>query len=144
VRVPATSANLGCAFDCAALALSLYLNIHVTSRNDLAVTVSYRGVNPERIPTDSTNLIARTILDTLAGWHVRRGFDLEIDNRIPVGVGLGSSAAAIVGALRASGWLADQPLSEEELLAQAARIGIMSPRHGTAASPWRRSTKAGC
>jgi homoserine kinase len=122
VRVPATSANLGCAFDCAALALSLYLKICVSSRDDGAVTVRYNGVNPERVPADESNLIARTISQTLAAWQVKRGFDLEIDNQIPVGVGLGSSAAAIVGALAACGWLADKPLSDEDLLSSAASI----------------------
>lgn len=122
VRVPATSANLGCAFDCAALALSLYLDIHVTPRRDGAVTVSYRGVTPERIPTDETNLIARTIWDTLESWNKLRGFDLEIDNQIPVGVGLGSSAAAIVGSLAACHWLADITLFDEELVSLATHL----------------------
>ena len=121
VRVPATSANLGCAFDCAALALSLYLHIHVTPRPDGVVTVRYRGVTSERIPTDASNLIARTISDTLRGWRKFRGFDLEIENQIPVGVGLGSSAAAIVGALAACHWMADVTLSDEQLLSLAAR-----------------------
>jgi homoserine kinase len=121
VRVPATSANLGCLFDCAGLALALYLDLHVTPRADALVTVGYRGLNPDRIPTDETNLIARTISETLRGWNTPRGFDLEIDNQIPVGVGLGSSAAAIVGSLAVCGWLADRPLPDEELLRLAAR-----------------------
>jgi homoserine kinase len=102
--------------------VSLYLKIHVTSRNDGAATVRYNGVDSERIPTDNTNLIVHTISETLAAWHVKRGFDLEIENRIPVAVGLGSSAAAIVGAVAACGWLADKPLSDEELLSLATRI----------------------
>lgn len=122
VRVPATSANLGCAFDCAAIALRLYLDIHVTPRADREVTVCYRGVTPERIPADRTNLIARTIGETLEGWHKPRGFDLEIDNQIPVGVGLGSSAAAIVGSLAACHWLADTTLFDQELVSRATRI----------------------
>jgi homoserine kinase len=122
VRVPATSANLGCAFDCAAIALRLYLDIHVTPRSDREVTVCYRGVTPERIPADQTNLIARTMRDTLEGWNKRRGFDLEIDNQIPVGVGLGSSAAAIVGSLAACHWLADTTLFDQDLVSRATRI----------------------
>jgi homoserine kinase len=122
VRVPATSANLGCAFDCAALALSLYLNLHVTPRADGVLTVRYRGVTPERIPVDETNLVARTIRRTLESWGKSRGFDLEIDNQIPVGVGLGSSAAAIVGALAACHWLANRPLSDQELVSLATRL----------------------
>jgi homoserine kinase len=122
VRVPATSANLGCAFDCAALALSLYLDLRVTPRPDGAVSVRYQGVNPERITADKSNLVVRTISSTLESWGKNRGFDLEIDNHIPVGVGLGSSAAAIVGALAACHWLADRPLSDEELVSRAARL----------------------
>ena len=122
VRAPATSANLGCAFDCAALALSLYLDIHVTPRHDKEVTVAYRGVNPERVPTDESNLIARTMRKTLERWNKSKGFDLEIDNQIPVGVGLGSSAAAIVGSIAACHWLADTTLFDEELLSLAATL----------------------
>ena len=122
VRVPATSANLGCAFDCAALALSLYVKVNVTSRDDGSMTIRYKGVNPERVQTSEDNLIAATMLKTLAAWRVKRGFNLEIENQIPVGVGLGSSAAAIVGALAACGWLANKPLSDEELLSLATGI----------------------
>src|SRR5260370_41031576 len=122
VRVPATSANLGCAFDCAAIALRLYLDIHVTPRADREVKVCYRGVTPERIPTDHTNLIVRTMSETLEGWRKPRGFDLEIDNQIPVAVGLGSSAAAIVGSLAACHWLADTTLFDQELVSRATRI----------------------
>ena len=101
VRVPATSANLGCLFDCGALALGLYLDVVVRSRNDGRITVKYHGETPDRVAYDESNLIARTICETLHEWGVKQGFDLEIDNRIPVGVGLGSSAAAIVAALSA-------------------------------------------
>lgn len=120
VRVPATSANLGCLFDCAALALSLYLDLHLTPRSDGNVVLHYSGVNPERISTDSTNLVVRTIRETLEGWGKGRGFELEIHNEIPVGAGLGSSAAAIVGALAACHWLADRALFDEELVSLAA------------------------
>jgi homoserine kinase len=122
VRVPATCANLGCAFDCAALALSLYLDIHVTPRADRSISVHYRGVTPERIPADDTNLIARTIRQTLESWRKLRGYDLEIDNQIPIGVGLGSSAAAIVGSLAVCHWLADTTLFDEQLISLAARL----------------------
>jgi homoserine kinase len=122
VRVPATCANLGCAFDCAALALGLYLDIHVTPHSDRSISVHYRGVTPERIPADETNLIARTIRQTLESWRKLRGYDLEIDNQIPIGVGLGSSAAAIVGSLAVCHWLADTTLFDEQLISLAARL----------------------
>jgi len=120
VRVPATCANLGCLFDCGALALSLHLDLHVDPRDDENVSVLYAGVNPERVACDSSNLVARVMTETLESWGKKRGFDIEIHNRIPVGVGLGSSAAAIVGALVASHWLAKRPLFDEELLTLAS------------------------
>ncbi|MGH9470723.1 MAG: homoserine kinase [Terriglobia bacterium] len=122
VRVPATSANLGCLFDCAALALALYLDIHICPRSDGVVSVRYHGVHPERIATGESNLIARTLSCTLSDWGKHRGFDIEIENQIPVGVGLGSSAAAIVGGLAACHWIADKVLFDDELIALAARI----------------------
>jgi homoserine kinase len=122
VRVPATSANLGCLFDCGALALSLYLDLHVTPRADEGITVRYEGVTPERVPSDESNLMVRTIRTTLEGWKIRRGFDLHINNQIPVAAGLGSSAAVIVGALAVCHWLADLPLFDQELVTLATRL----------------------
>jgi len=121
VRVPATSANLGCLFDSGALALGLYLDVRVTPRNDHEVKVEYRGETPERIAGGRDNLIARTLTETLAHWGLHRGFDLEIDNQIPVGVGLGSSAAAIVAALAAARWIAYRDLTDEEIISLGAR-----------------------
>jgi len=121
VRVPATCANLGCLFDCAALALGLYLDLHINPRSEGNISLHYAGVNPERIPADSANLVARVMAETLASWGKPCSYDLEIHNRIPVGAGLGSSAAAIVGALVACYRLAGRPLLDEELVTLATR-----------------------
>ena len=121
VRVPATCANLGCLFDCGAIALSLYVDIHVSWRADNEIVVRYHGDHADRVDTDANNLIARILRETLDGWGLTRGFDLQIDNQIPVGVGVGSSAAAIVGALTASHLLAGRTLSDEELVSLATQ-----------------------
>lgn len=60
--------------------------------------------------------------ETLESWRKPRGFDVEIDNHIPVGIGLGSSAAAIVGSLAACHWLADMTLFDQELVSRATRL----------------------
>ncbi len=120
VRVPATCANLGCLFDCAALALSLHLDLHVSPRSDGEVSLHYTGTNPERITCDSNNLVGRVMIESLERWGKNKGFDLEIHNQIPVGVGLGSSAAAIVGALVAAHRLAGREMFDEELLTLAS------------------------
>jgi homoserine kinase len=121
VRVPATCANLGCLFDCAALALGLYLDLHISLRSAGNISIHYAGVNPERIPDDSNNLVACVMGETLESWGKRCSFDLEIHNQIPVGAGLGSSAAAIVGALVACHGLVGRPLLDEELVTLATR-----------------------
>ena len=121
-RIPATSANLGCLFDCGGLALDLYLTLRIQARDDARVNFTYHGVTPERIPSDDSNLIVATIRRLLETWGSVRGYDLEIDNQIPVGAGLGSSAAAIVGALVCAHWLVGMPMDDEAVLALATRL----------------------
>jgi homoserine kinase len=121
VRVPATGANLGCLFDCGAIAFNLYADIRVTPRADDQIVVHYQGVNADRIHDGADNLVARIMRDTLRGWGKTHGFELEIENQIPVGAGVGSSAAAIVGAVVASCRLADRPLFDEEIVSLATR-----------------------
>ena len=119
VRVPATSANLGCGFDCAALALNLYLDTEASLRNDKEITVRYSGPTSNLIPQDASNLIAKVIQGRLKQQGESQGFDLAIENQIPIGVGLGSSAAAIVAGLVLSSRLTGVDINEGELVRQA-------------------------
>src|ERR1700756_5050368 len=59
--VPATSANLGCAFDCGGLALKLYLSAFFVPANSGALTLEYRGQTPERFPLDDSNLVLHAL-----------------------------------------------------------------------------------
>ena len=63
VTVPATTANLGCAFDCAAIAVSLHLRVGAAPLGSKGAdfAVSYRGPNSESIPLDSSNLIVKSM-----------------------------------------------------------------------------------
>ena len=119
VRVPATSANLGCAFDCAALALSLYLDTEIIPRADDSIYVRYSGSTPERVAQNATNLIARVVCEQLAQQGKARGFELSIRNEIPIGVGLGSSAAAIIAGLVLAEKLLDTSPDQIRLIRQA-------------------------
>jgi homoserine kinase len=121
VRVPATSANLGCLFDCGALALSLYVDVRASARADHGIGVKYSGETSDRVGHGEDNLIARTIREILVLWGLERGFDLEIQNQIPVAVGLGSSAAAIVAGISVARWLAGRTLLDEEIISLADR-----------------------
>jgi homoserine kinase len=96
VRVPATSANLGPAFDCAGLALTRHdvLEFAVTG-SGLAVEIS--GVGAGELPTDESHLVVRAFRAACAelGWSPP-GLRVGADNSIPQGRGMGSSAAAVV------------------------------------------------
>jgi homoserine kinase len=96
VRVPATSANLGPAFDCAGLALTRYDVLEfAVAPSGLGVSVS--GVGAGELPTDESHLVVRAFraaCDQL-GW-TPSGLRVAADNAIPQGRGMGSSAAAVV------------------------------------------------
>lgn len=105
VRAPATSANLGPAFDSAAVAVDLWNELEVTDGEGVAV----EGEGAGELPADATNLAVRAfaLLADPAGKQFR------FTNRIPLERGLGSSAAAIALGLAA----AAPDAQAEELLA---------------------------
>src|SRR5450755_3600770 len=94
VRVPASSANLGPGFDALGLALGVYLECRFRAADGLAIRV--RGRDAELISCGEDNLIWETAVQI--GRDVglpMPPIELEIDNAIPLGKGLGSSAAAL-------------------------------------------------
>jgi homoserine kinase len=87
VSAPATSANLGPCFDCAAVALELWNELEVTEGDGVEV----EGEGAGELPESPHNLAVRAY--ALAGSPAGKRF--RFLNRIPLGSGLGSSAAAI-------------------------------------------------
>ncbi|HOB34287.1 MAG TPA: homoserine kinase [Bacillota bacterium] len=121
LAVPATAANLGPGYDCLGLALALYnyLELEPARRWQLVI----RGEGAEGLPRDESNLVWQSMehLWRQTGTPVPC-VKLTLVNGIPLGRGLGSSAAAIVGGLSlANHWL-DKPLDKEELLQLAAEL----------------------
>ncbi len=97
VVVPATTANVGCAFDCAGIALSLYLRASATVSGSEDFQITYTGEDAGQIPRDSSNLIVRAMQRSAArSKTLLQGAQITVQNDIPLGVGLGSSGAAIV------------------------------------------------
>jgi homoserine kinase len=105
VRVPASSANLGPGYDCLAAALSLNLELEVEETGEFFVHTDVPGV-----PADRSNLCVRAF----EALHPADGLTFHIRSEIPVGAGLGSSAAAIVAGLVAADHLyeLDAPIFE--------------------------------
>jgi homoserine kinase len=124
--VPATSANLGCAFDCGGLALKLYLKALFIPSQTSELTFQYQGRTPERFPLDSSNLVLRALRFGAERLGAQLpGGDLAVESAIPIGVGLGSSAASVIAGLllatRLSGHKG-QPASTEQLLRWAEEL----------------------
>jgi homoserine kinase len=96
VRVPATSANLGPAFDCAGLALSVHDEL-VFEVADGGLEVVMTGEGAATLPSDESHLVVRAFRAACAelGWSPT-GLRVVTENRIPQGRGMGSSAAAVV------------------------------------------------
>ncbi len=118
VRIPATSANLGPGFDTLGMALSFY-DEYQAEVIDKGLEIVVLGEGVKDIPTDSSNLIYKTI-----DWVFQKvgkpvpGLRITCQNNIPHGRGMGSSGAAVAGGVMlAAGLLAPEvELSEKQLL----------------------------
>lgn len=126
-RVPATSANLGPAFDCAGLALTLYDDV-VVRVADSGLVVDIAGEGSQDLPRDKRHLVVKSLraaFDALGGQP--RGLEIVCANRIPQSRGLGSSAAAIVAAVIAARALV---LGGEDLLDGDAALQLAARLEG--------------
>lgn len=100
VLVPATSANLGPAFDSAGLALELVDELIAMVSDDPGVLVEVSGEGSDDLPRDSSHLVVQAMALGFSALGANpEGFVLRCTNVIPHGRGLGSSAAAIIGGL---------------------------------------------
>jgi homoserine kinase len=121
LRVPASSANLGPGFDALGLALGIYLECRFRRSERLEIRVS--GREAELIPTTAGNLIWQTAQQVAS--DVRETLppvELEIHNDIPIGKGLGSSAAALTAGVVIADHLLGLAWKPLRILDEAARI----------------------
>ena len=122
VEVPATTANLGPGFDTLGMALTIHDSLTATVVDTPGIRVDVHGVGEGEVPTDETNLIARSMAHAFASKKIPvPGVHLEAHNVIPHGRGLGSSGAAIVSGVMAAKGLLEGivEFSASELLALA-------------------------
>ncbi len=101
-RAPASSANLGPGFDTLAIALSLHVEVEVKDADELTVRTHGEGSD---LPAGASHLAARVA--TSVRGHDKLAITVRSD--IPVGRGLGSSAALAAAAAAAAG--AEDPLA---------------------------------
>jgi homoserine kinase len=128
IRVPCSSANIGPGFDVVGLALSIFLELHVTINPSTTRTqnaaqhcvVEYEGEGADEVPLEAdANLITRTALYVLKCHDIRTfepGTTVKIINPIPLGRGLGSSGAAVVAGVILGNACGKLNLSKDRML----------------------------
>jgi homoserine kinase len=123
VMVPATSANLGCAFDCGGLALKLYLKALFVPSDGTDLSLEYQGKTPDRFPMKSSNLVLHALRYAAEklGAPSPAGH-VVVQSEIPIGVGLGSSAAAVIAGLLLGARYSGKDAAAEQVLRWAEEI----------------------
>ena len=120
LELPATSANLGPAFDAAALAFDLYLKIKAKSSLDFAIEAT--GRDTDICGRVENHLILDTYRDVLQSEGKKtQPLALRIQNHFPIGKGFGSSAAARVAGVAMAVHFGKLDWSDERIVGEASR-----------------------
>lgn len=118
VFAPATVANVACGFDIFGFALNapgdeVIVRLSPRPGISLAVITGDRGV----LPTDpAKNTAGVSALKLLEFLNSKQGVEIELHKKMPLGSGLGSSAASAAGSVFALNMLLGSPLSSKELI----------------------------
>ncbi|MGH9521851.1 MAG: homoserine kinase [Terriglobales bacterium] len=119
ITLPASSANLGPAFDSAAMALRLFLKVRAEASDRFTVTAG--GRDAELCGGVENNLLIETytnVLQSLGKDAVP--LKIALDNKIPVGKGLGSSAAARLAGIALARHFGRLEWTDDQVVAEAA------------------------
>jgi homoserine kinase len=124
VRVPASTSNLGAGFDTFSVALQLYLTVTASVVSEASaicrVNSSGEGSTSGLLSSTEDNLIFRAMSFAAQreGWNLPH-VQLDVDNELPLGRGLGSSAAAIVAGIALGSLICGKELAPETVLRYA-------------------------
>jgi homoserine kinase len=118
--LPATSANLGPAFDAAALAFDLFLRVKARIAKEFSIQA--KGRNADICGRVENHLILTTYREVLQseGKEVQP-LSLRIDNEIPIGKGCGSSAAARLAGITLATHFGKLRWTESRIIGEASR-----------------------
>ncbi len=116
LRLPATSANLGPGFDALGLAMTLYLTVEAEATTSFEIEA--HGVNADLVGALEGNLMLETYR---ALSPAGPALQLRIQNEIPLGMGCGSSAAALLAGVMLANHFGGLGMTPEAVLGEACR-----------------------
>lgn len=125
IRVPGTSANCGPGFDCLGAACTIYNELTLSLLEEPRLDIQMEGEGADKIPADARNMVWRavqTLLRRAGAAETYPGAVIRMKNGVPLSRGLGSSAAAIVGGLKAANVLLGNPFDRRALLRMATEL----------------------
>lgn len=128
VFAPASVSNVACGFDLLGFALDQPGDEVIVRFSDkpgvhILMITGAKGKLPYETEKNTAGVAAQKLLEHLGEKTI--GIELELHKKMPIGSGLGSSAASAVGAVFAINELLKHPLEKRELLpfaAEAERI----------------------
>jgi len=122
LALPATSANLGPAFDAAALAMDLYITIEARPALSFSIKASGRDEEICGAADLDQHLILITYSETLNAQRKEIvPLALRIRNDIPIGKGCGSSAAARLAGVALANHFGRLRWSDAQIIGEASR-----------------------
>jgi len=120
IALPATSANLGPAFDAAALAMDFYIKIEASAAGEFAIDAS--GRDREICGRVENHLILDTYREVLeVSGKKLTPLSLRIANDIPIGKGCGSSAAARLAGIALAVHFGQLRWTDAQIIGEASR-----------------------
>lgn len=120
LSLPGTSANLGPAFDAAALAMDFYIRIEAAEAGEFSIHAT--GRDCEICGKLEDHLILSTYREVLkAQGREVAPLSLRIDNDIPIGKGCGSSAAARLAGIALAVHFGRLRWTDAQIIGEASR-----------------------
>jgi homoserine kinase len=120
LSLPATSANLGPAFDAAALAMDIYIDID--ARPATSFSIAATGRDREVCQAMENHLIVDTYREVLQSQGAKIiPLALRIKNNIPIGKGCGSSAAARLAGIAMANHFGRLRWFDSQIIGEASR-----------------------
>jgi len=115
---PATVANVSCGFDIFGFAVEAPADeVIITLRESPGVTISKIVGDEGRLPLEAEkNTCGVAVIEFLKAIKSNQGAEIVLQKNLPLGSGMGSSAASSVAALVAINHLHNAPFTREQLL----------------------------